>query len=59
LRHVIQALKPDGLAYLIHVTSESLIDSRRFLEILGEQQGNLYHTTFQPQVEEVLLKQND
>ena len=59
LRKVIQTLIPDSLAYLLHVPRESLIDSRRFLEILEAQEGDIYHTTFQSQVEEVLLKQND
>ncbi len=58
LQEVIQALKPGSSAYLIYVPRESLIDTRRYLEILGWLQGDLYHTTFRPQVEEALLKQN-
>jgi uncharacterized membrane protein len=57
LRKVSEAFKPDSLAYLIHIPRESLLDSRRFLEILEAQQGDLYHTTFRSQVEEVLLRQ--
>jgi uncharacterized membrane protein len=59
LQDVVQALKPDSSAYLIYVPRESLIDTRRYLEILEGLQGDLYHTTFRPQVEEALLKQND
>lgn len=58
LQDVVQALKPEGAAYLIHVPSESQIDTRRHLEILGSLQGGLYHTTFRPQVEEALLNHN-
>ena len=57
LRIVIQALIPDSLAYLIYVSRENLLDTRRLLEILEKQQGDIYQTTFRPQVEEVLLKQ--
>jgi hypothetical protein len=56
LQEVVQALKPGSSAYLIYVPRESLIDTRRYLEILGRQQGDLYHTTFPAQVEEALLK---
>jgi uncharacterized membrane protein len=58
LQDVVQALKPDSSAYLIYVPRESLIDTRRYLEVLGRLRGDLYHTTFRPQVEEALLKQN-
>ena len=58
LQDVVQALKPDSSAYLIHVPRDSLIDSRRYLKILERLQGDPYHTTFRPQVEEALLKQN-
>ena len=57
LQEVVQALKPGNSAYLIHVPRESLIDTRRYLEILEALPGNLYHTTFRPQTEEALLKQ--
>ena len=56
LRKMGEVLSPNSLAYVVYIPKESLIDSRRFLEILGEQQGELYHTTFRPQVEEVLLR---
>jgi uncharacterized membrane protein len=58
LQEVVQALKPGGTAYLIYVHRESLIDTRRYVEILEAVPGNLYHTTFSPQIEEVLLKQD-
>lgn len=51
-------LAPDILAYLFYIAHDSLIDSRRILEFLGELQGKLYYTLFNPQVEEVLLKQS-
>jgi uncharacterized membrane protein len=56
IQDVVQALKPEGSAYLIHISRESLIDTRRHLEILGSLEGDLYHTTFRHQVEEVLWK---
>ena len=56
IQDVVQALKAEGSAYLIHVPRESLIDTRRHLEILGTLNGDLYHTTFRHQVEEVLWK---
>ncbi len=58
LQEVVQALKPGNSAYLIYVPRESLIDTRRYLEILGQLQGELYHTTFRSEIEEVLLKRN-
>ena len=58
LEDVIQALKTDSSACLIHVPRDSLIDTRRYLKILEGLQGDLYHTTFRPQVEEALLKKN-
>lgn len=57
LRIVIQALIPDSLAYLIYVSRENLLDTRRLIEILEKQRGDIYQTTFRPQVEEVLLNQ--
>lgn len=57
LQEVAKALKPGRKVYLIHVSRESQIDTRRYVEILGRLEGDLYHTTFQPQVEEVILKQ--
>jgi len=51
-----QTLTPPSTAYLLYLPNERLIDSRDALEILGELQGNLFHTIFRPQVEEVLLK---
>jgi uncharacterized membrane protein len=56
LQDVVQAFTAEGAAYLIHVPRESLIDTRAYLEILGTLDGGLYHTTFRPQVEEVLWK---
>ncbi len=58
LQEVSQALKPGNSACLIHLSKESLIDARRLIEILEGLQGVVYHTTFQPQVEEALLKSN-
>ena len=57
LQDVVQALKPDSSAYVIHVPRESQIDAGRYVEILGRLNGDLYHTTFRQQVEEALLKQ--
>ena len=37
---------------------ESQIDTGRYLQILGQLEGDLYHTTFRPRIEEVLMKQN-
>ena len=58
LKEIDQDFKLDSTAYLIHVPGESLIDTRRYLEILGQMQGTLFQTTFRSQVEEVLLKKN-
>jgi uncharacterized membrane protein len=58
LEDVVQAFTTEGAAYLIHVPRESLIDTRSLIEILEGLQGDLYHTTFRPQVEEALLKHN-
>jgi uncharacterized membrane protein len=58
LQDVAQALKTDSSAYMIYVPRESLIDTRRYLEILEGQQADLYHTTFPVQVEEALLKRH-
>jgi uncharacterized membrane protein len=57
LQEVVEALQPGCSAYLIYVPGESLIDTRRYLEILEALPGNLYHTTFRSQTEEALLKQ--
>ena len=56
LQEVTQAFKPDSSAYLIYVSGESLIDAGRLIEILEGLQGDLYYTTFRPEVEEALLK---
>ena len=56
LQEVTQALKPDSSAYLIYVSGESLIDAGRLIEILEGLPGDLYYTTFRPEVEEALLK---
>jgi len=58
LQEVVEAFQPGSSAYLIYVPGESLIDTRYYLEILEASPGNLYHTTFRPQTEEALLKQN-
>jgi uncharacterized membrane protein len=60
LQEVDQALEPGFQAFMIYVPQESQIDTRRYLEVLGRLQGDLYHTTFPVQVEEVLVnKEND
>ena len=56
LQEVTQALKPNSSAYLIYVSGESLIDAGRLIEILEGLPGDLYYTTFRPEVEEALLK---
>ena len=56
LQEVAKALKPDSSAYLFYLSRESLIDAGRLIEILEGLQGDLYYTTFQPEVEEALLK---
>jgi len=58
LKEVAEAFQPGGMAYLIYVPDESLIDTQRYLKILEALRGDLYHTTFRPQTEEALLKQN-
>jgi uncharacterized membrane protein len=58
LREVVEEFQPGCSAYLIYVPRESLIDTRRYLEILEALPGNPYHTTFRPQTEEALFKKN-
>jgi uncharacterized membrane protein len=58
LMAVVEAFQPGSSAYLIYVPAGSLIDTQRYLEILEALPGDLYHTTFRPQTEEALLKQN-
>jgi len=55
LEEVVQALEPDSSAFLIYIPKESLIDTRTYLDVLEGITGDVYHTTFKPQVEEVLL----
>ncbi len=59
LTDVNQALKRDSSAYLIYVPQESMIDTRRYLEMLGQLQGDIYHTIFRSQVEEALMKKDN
>ena len=56
IQNVTQTFQPGRFAYLIHVSRESLIDSRYFLELLRRQQGIIYHTTFHHKVEDLLRK---
>jgi uncharacterized membrane protein len=58
LKEVTEAYRPGSTAYLIYVPYESLIDTQRYLKILEAIPGDLYHTTFRPQSEEALMKQN-
>ena len=58
LKDIDQALKLDSSAYLIYVPREGLIDTHRYLEILGQLKGDLHHTIFRSQVEEALLNKN-
>jgi hypothetical protein len=56
LQDVTQALQPNGSAYLFFIPAESRLDTKRYIESLDPLQGNLFHTTFPIQVEEVLSK---
>jgi len=58
LQNTSESFQPNSLVYLMHISRESLIDSRPILDILREQQGNLNHTTFRPEVEAVLREIN-
>jgi uncharacterized membrane protein len=58
LKEVAETFQPGGMAYLIYVPDESLIDTQGYLEILEALRGDLYHTTFRSQTEEALLKKN-
>lgn len=54
LQDVTQALKPNGSAYLFFIPAESRIDTKQYIESLKPLGGDLYHTTFPVQVEEIL-----
>jgi uncharacterized membrane protein len=58
LQDVVQALQPNKSAFLVYIPAESRIDTQRYIKSLEPLQGDLYHTTFNSQVEEALLERN-
>ncbi len=54
---VSSALGPGSSMLINYVRRDSLVDTQRLLDALGQYRGTLYHTTVPTEVEEVILKQ--